>query len=155
MPSLSPGTSPTSRRLVAAEMVDLSSTAPAAQASKRTSAGYVSAFPEEVLDRQGARRAGLRTTPAIGQGCSTRTSSPGTPKPWTCSRASANSVLTRVRRLIRRGRVALVKALEYSKAAFGAESGGFNELAWACTVDGERGLHHPGGSVRPPHVLGG
>ena len=120
----------------AREMVDLFVDGlAAAQASKRTSAGYVSAFPEEVLDRQGAiggAWAPYYTLHKIGQGLLDAHVVAGNAKALDVLEGLANAVLTRVRRLIQtRGASHWFKgALEYSKAAFGAESGGFNELAW-------------------------
>ena len=120
----------------AREMVDLFVDGLAvAQASKRTSAGYVSAFPEEVLDRQGAiggAWAPYYTLHKIGQGLLDAHVVAGNAKALDVLEGLANAVLTRVRRLIQtRGASHWFKgALEYSKAAFGAESGGFNELAW-------------------------
>ena len=106
-----------------------------AQASKSTSAGYVSAFPEEVLERQGALKgawAPYYTLHKIGQGLLDAHVVAGNAKALDVLEGMANAVLTRVRRLIRAKGAShwFEGALEYSKAAFGAESGGFNELAW-------------------------
>lgn len=106
-----------------------------AQASAATSDGYVSAFPETVLDKQGAiggAWAPYYTLHKIGQGLLDAHRLTGSALALKVLEGMARNVLNRVTRLIeQKGASHWFKgAMDYPKAAFGAESGGFNELAW-------------------------
>ena len=106
-----------------------------AQASAATSDGYVSAFPETVLDKQGAiggAWAPYYTLHKIGQGLLDAHRLTGSALALTVLEGMARNVLNRVTKLIeQKGASHWFKgAMDYPKAAFGAESGGFNELAW-------------------------
>ena len=106
-----------------------------AQASAATSDGYVSAFPETVLEKQGALGgawAPYYTLHKIGQGLLDAHRLTGSALALKVLEGMARNVLTRVTVLIeQKGASHWFKgAMDYPKAAFGAESGGFNELAW-------------------------
>ena len=111
------------------------STLAAAQESSATSPGYVSAFPESVLDRQakvGGVWAPYYTLHKIGQGLLDAHVHAGHPRALGVLVSLLDHVLSRAESVVRSegSDFWFERALHYPVAGFGAESGGMNELAW-------------------------
>ena len=136
------------------------STLAAAQASSSTSPGYVSAFPESVLDRQakvGGVWAPYYTLHKIGQGLLDAHVHAGHPRALDVLVSLLDHVLGRAESVVRSegSDFWFKRALHYPVAGFGAESGGMNELAWrAYAATGESRLARLASLFDHPTFLG-